>query len=301
MIPNHFLRIEEEIIILILKWNVKRINREQRGRSDKGLYAFGLGLKLSYVPQSLPNAIKDLSIGESNEVKLLLLNDYLLKCQEEMTFTGVFKQELPQSRSLLTDAIEALKEEMRKTRIAMGLESESSPEDVLATKKRGSDEQQGLDLNNPCSDQWSNTPTHHHHNKEQICGSLSIDPSPSMEVNLTVGENQEPVSYKMKPLTQCIWKNNRRSWTPELHARFAVVLHLLGGPEVATPKQIRDQMQVEGLTTNQVKSHLQKYRMNWRSSPEGAADPQRRSKLFCRNLARPPSAAADAINMEEIN
>lgn len=132
---------------------------------------------------------------------------------------------------LMSAAIEALKEEMRKIRIAMGLESESSPEDVLATKKRGSDEQQGLDLNNPCSDQWSNIPTHEHHNKEQICGSLLIDPSPSMEVNLTVGENQEPVSYKMKPLTQCIWKNNRRSWTPELHARFAVVLHLLGGPE----------------------------------------------------------------------
>lgn len=71
--------------------------------ASSGLYAFGLGLKLSYVPQSLPNAIKDLSIDESNEVKLLLLNDYLLKCQEEMTFTGVFKQELPQSRSLLTD------------------------------------------------------------------------------------------------------------------------------------------------------------------------------------------------------
>ncbi|KAJ9173139.1 hypothetical protein P3X46_016304 [Hevea brasiliensis] len=230
--------------------------------ASSGPCEFGLGHKLSYVPKSLPNVVKDLSDSESNEVKLLLLNDYILKCQEEMIFAGVFKQELPQCRLLLMDR------------------------DVLATKKRGCEEQQRLDLNNLCSDQWSNIPTHHHHNKRQKCGgSLSIDPSPSMVVN---------------PLTQCICRINRRSWTPELRARFVVALHLLGGPEVATPKQIRDHMQVKGLTTDQVKSHLQ-YRMNWRSSPENATDPLRKSKLFCSDLPRPPSAAAGGINMEEIN
>ncbi|KAF2299261.1 hypothetical protein GH714_031147 [Hevea brasiliensis] len=191
---------------------------------------------------------------------------------------------------------------MRKLKMAMGLEPERSTGDVLATKKRGSEEQQRLDLNNPCSDQWSNIPTHHHHNKRQMCGgSLSIDPSPSMVVNVNTGKNHGSVSYNMKPLTQCIFRNNRRSWRPALHARFSVALHLLGGPEVATPKQIRDHMQVEGLTANQVKSHLQKYRMNWRSSPENATDPLRKSKLFCSDLPRPPSAAAGGINMEEIN
>ncbi|XVF71315.1 hypothetical protein PTKIN_Ptkin12aG0027400 [Pterospermum kingtungense] len=63
--------------------------------------------------------------------------------------------------------------------------------------------------------------------------------------------------YNPKPLTQPIWKNNRRCWSSELHERFVEALNLLGGIEVATPKQIRDLMQVEELTIDQVKSHLQ--------------------------------------------
>ncbi|XVE72277.1 hypothetical protein DITRI_Ditri11bG0026500 [Diplodiscus trichospermus] len=72
----------------------------------------------------------------------------------------------------------------------------------------------------------------------------------------------QTLNYKPKPLTRPIWKNNRRCWSSELHARFVEVLNLLGGIEVATPKQIRDLMQVEGLTIDQVKSHLQKYRLH---------------------------------------
>ena len=34
-----------------------------------------------------------------------------------------------------------------------------------------------------------------------------------------------------KPLTQPIWKNNRRCWSSELHARFVEALNLLGGIE----------------------------------------------------------------------
>ncbi|XWS75638.1 hypothetical protein CRYUN_Cryun01aG0108200 [Craigia yunnanensis] len=69
--------------------------------------------------------------------------------------------------------------------------------------------------------------------------------------------DDQTLNYHPKPLTQPIWKNNRRCWSSELHARFVEVLNLLGGIEVASPKQIRDLMQVEGLTINQVKSHLQ--------------------------------------------
>ncbi|XVE72280.1 hypothetical protein DITRI_Ditri11bG0026800 [Diplodiscus trichospermus] len=72
----------------------------------------------------------------------------------------------------------------------------------------------------------------------------------------------QTLNYKPKPLTQPIWKKNRRCWSSELHARFLETLDLLGGIEVATPKQIRDLMQVEGLTIDQVKSHLQKYRLH---------------------------------------
>ncbi|CAA7048291.1 unnamed protein product [Microthlaspi erraticum] len=70
---------------------------------------------------------------------------------------------------------------------------------------------------------------------------------------------------------QALRRKQRRCWTPELHRRFVDALQQLGGPGVATPKQIREHMQEEGLTNDEVKSHLQKYRLHMRkpnSNPE---------------------------------
>ncbi|KAG6408888.1 hypothetical protein SASPL_131914 [Salvia splendens] len=59
-------------------------------------------------------------------------------------------------------------------------------------------------------------------------------------------------------------RKQRRCWSPELHRQFINTLQHLGGPQVATPKQIREHMQVDGLTNDEVKSHLQKYRLHMR-------------------------------------
>lgn len=69
-------------------------------------------------------------------------------------------------------------------------------------------------------------------------------------------------------------RKQRRCWSPELHRRFIEALDRLGGPQVATPKQIRELMQVNGLTNDEVKSHLQKYRLHIRKLPNS------RDKLF---------------------
>ncbi|KAM0851715.1 hypothetical protein ACQ4PT_052261 [Festuca glaucescens] len=60
----------------------------------------------------------------------------------------------------------------------------------------------------------------------------------------------------------------RRCWSPELHRRFVAALQRLGGSHVATPKQIRDMMKVDGLTNDEVKSHLQKYRLHTRRTSD---------------------------------
>ncbi|KAK9998089.1 hypothetical protein SO802_017692 [Lithocarpus litseifolius] len=52
-------------------------------------------------------------------------------------------------------------------------------------------------------------------------------------------------------------RKQRRNWSPELHKRFVTALHQLGGSHAATPKQIRELMKVDGLTNDEVKSHLQ--------------------------------------------
>ncbi|XP_017241901.1 transcription factor HHO5 isoform X1 [Daucus carota subsp. sativus] len=62
-------------------------------------------------------------------------------------------------------------------------------------------------------------------------------------------------------------RKRRRCWSPELHRRFVNALQQLGGPHVATPKQIREVMQVNDLTNDEVKSHLQKYRLHVRKVP----------------------------------
>ncbi|TYI51702.1 hypothetical protein E1A91_D12G194300v1 [Gossypium mustelinum] len=59
-------------------------------------------------------------------------------------------------------------------------------------------------------------------------------------------------------------RKQRRCWSPELHRLFLHALQQLGGSHVATPKQIRELMKVDGLTNDEVKSHLQKYRLHTR-------------------------------------
>ncbi|OWM75797.1 transcription factor HHO3-like [Punica granatum] len=59
-------------------------------------------------------------------------------------------------------------------------------------------------------------------------------------------------------------RKQRRCWSPELHRRFLQALQQLGGSHAATPKQIREQMKVDGLTNDEVKSHLQKFRLHTR-------------------------------------
>ncbi|CAN0876454.1 Transcription factor HHO3 [Linum grandiflorum] len=52
-------------------------------------------------------------------------------------------------------------------------------------------------------------------------------------------------------------RKQRRCWSPELHRRFLHALQQLGGSHAATPKQIRELMKVDGLSNDEVKSHLQ--------------------------------------------
>ena len=60
----------------------------------------------------------------------------------------------------------------------------------------------------------------------------------------------------------------RLRWTPQLHRRFVEAVDLLGGLDMATPKGVMQIMEVEGMSIQHVKSHLQKYRLQ-----DSAANP----------------------------
>ncbi|XP_047312773.1 transcription factor HHO5-like [Impatiens glandulifera] len=63
-------------------------------------------------------------------------------------------------------------------------------------------------------------------------------------------------------LTKRPRKKQRRSWSKEMRMKFGKAVKDLGGAQYATPKNIIKEMKVDGLTGDEVKSHLQKYRTN---------------------------------------
>ncbi|KNA22891.1 hypothetical protein SOVF_030140 [Spinacia oleracea] len=100
--------------------------------------------------------------------------------------------------------------------------------------------------------------------------------------NPTLGGNRalnssSPASSGRLSHQQSSARKQRRCWSPELHRRFVDALTQLGGPQVATPKQIRELMRVDGLTNDEVKSHLQKYRLHTRRVPNDSGTPGNKS------------------------
>ncbi|PKU65560.1 transcription factor NIGT1 [Dendrobium catenatum] len=95
-------------------------------------------------------------------------------------------------------------------------------------------------------------------------------------------------------------RKQRRCWSPALHRKFLNALEQLGGFHSATPKQIREMMMVDGLTNDEVKSHLQKYRLHMRrplvtvqSSSSNSTQNQPHFVLVG-SIWVPPTAAAPA-------
>lgn len=83
---------------------------------------------------------------------------------------------------------------------------------------------------------------------------------------------------------QHLQRKARRCWSPELHRRFIIALQQLGGAQAATPKQIRELMKVDGLTNDEVKSHLQKYRLHTRRMPNSSANQMNRPLVMVGGL-----------------
>ncbi|XAR66953.1 hypothetical protein NMG60_11013349 [Bertholletia excelsa] len=114
------------------------------------------------------------------------------------------------------------------------------------------------------------------------------------------------------PSTTQTHRKARRCWSPDLHRRFVQALQMLGGSQgnrirrnstngdkVATPKQIRELMKVEGLTNDEVKSHLQKYRLHTRRpspSPQAAGAPAPQLVVLGGIWVPPEYAAAAAAH-----
>ncbi|XVF67629.1 hypothetical protein PTKIN_Ptkin10aG0136700 [Pterospermum kingtungense] len=98
------------------------------------------------------------------------------------------------------------------------------------------------------------------------CSRAVSSSAPNSQSNFLSGPQSLSQQHHQQQQQQTARKQ-RRCWSPDLHRRFVNALQQLGGSQVATPKQIRELMLVDGLTNDEVKSHLQKYRLHTRRPP----------------------------------
>lgn len=115
-------------------------------------------------------------------------------------------------------------------------------------------------------------------------------------VSVINGANTSPTTSTPNTSQTQTQRKSRRCWSPELHRRFVNALQQLGGSQVATPKQIRELMKVDGLTNDEVKSHLQKYRLHTRrpSPSPPSSNPQAPHLVVLGGIWVPPEYAAHA-------
>ncbi|GMN57569.1 hypothetical protein TIFTF001_026673 [Ficus carica] len=222
-----------------------------------------LGLKPSYVPKTIANLFSDLAKVDDVQKKLSVLDDYLKKYEEELARVEPFRRDLPQCMLLLMDAIDIMKGEISKLITNHG-EEESEFDDQIrrvdefSKCKRRIYENDGINISPPWSSIQENGTEIH---KEMAILASESQKTPMIDSDrfgLSLKVNQAPEIKQQEQFSDPTWKTRtRRHWTHELHARFQWALDVLGGPEAATPKQIKEVMRVSGLTNDQIKSHLQ--------------------------------------------
>ncbi|KAK9063753.1 hypothetical protein SSX86_017625 [Deinandra increscens subsp. villosa] len=215
--------------------------------------------------------------------KIKKCEEYIGALDEERKKIQVFERELPLCLELVSRAIERCRQQMSECFDGQSDHENTSSEcpvleEFIPMKSSANNDQ---DLHQP---------------KQQLSGSkdwlasaqLSIQaPDPPIQIQenlsskkLTMEEQTNGCNtfQKRKSTTtssnsgggedkgRSNCKKERRCWSPELHRRFLHALQQLGGAYVATPKQIRELMKVNGVTNDEIKSHLQKYRLHTRRS-----------------------------------
>ncbi|CAL9228244.1 unnamed protein product [Arabidopsis halleri] len=256
----------------------------------------GLNLDLSIysLPKPLSQFLDQVSRIKDNHSKLSEIDGYVGKLEEERKKIDVFRRELPLCMLLLNEAIEALNEARKGSSVmaSNGKFDEREGAKPETDKKSWMSSAQ-LWISNPNSQLQSTNEEEDRcvsQNPFQTCNypnqggaflpfnpppppaplSLMTPTSDMMMDCSRIEQNHHHHHQFNKPSSQSHHiqkKEQRRRWSQELHRKFVDALHRLGGPQVATPKQIRDLMKVDGLTNDEVKSHLQKYRMHIRKHP----------------------------------
>ncbi|XP_047945834.1 myb family transcription factor EFM isoform X2 [Salvia hispanica] len=250
------------------------------------------------------------SLGDEASNHTQKLEDFLSRLEEERLKIDAFKRELPLCMQLLANAMEASRQQLQSEKASQGGGGRPVLEEFIPLKKSNSSKaEMGEDKANwmtsaqlwnegakgPQSPLATSSPQETEiklalNCKQRANGSGGLLPfSPPgeayPELALASSHKEEMDEKRSSSETKRdsvdkeqatngaqTHRKARRCWSPDLHRRFVNALHMLGGSQ-ATPKQIRELMKVDGLTNDEVKSHLQKYRLHTRRpspSPQAA-------------------------------
>ncbi|XP_042380823.1 transcription factor NIGT1-like isoform X2 [Zingiber officinale] len=213
--------------------------------------------------------------------------DYVRALEEERRKIQVFQRELPLCMKLVTRAIERLRQQMDDRPVLeefiplkLSSSSSSSPEDRLRDSQMSTPAAAATRFSEKLD--WLKSVQIWNQSAETEAAPIAVSGNGGDAFHPFATENKiaAPAGSNASKGDACGGEDKkegqlqghrktRRSWSPELHRRFLRALEQLGGSHVATPKQIKELMKVDGLTNDEVKSHLQKYRLyNRRRSPE---------------------------------
>ncbi|EFH59990.1 hypothetical protein ARALYDRAFT_899405 [Arabidopsis lyrata subsp. lyrata] len=82
-----------------------------------------------------------------------------------------------------------------------------------------------------------------------------------LPIILSTTLTRKQITPKEGKITPCIFYTSdekaRLRWSRDLHDCFVTAVEKLGGPDKATPKSVKETMEVEGIALHHVKSHLQ--------------------------------------------
>nr|GMC59561.1 transcription factor HHO5-like [Ipomoea batatas] len=256
------------------------------------------------VPKTISDCLAEVSATGDVSLKSSKLSCFLQALEEELRKIDAFRRELPLSMQIINLAIEKVKEEVLQVK-----RKEKGPvmEEFLPLKG-DSDESDKKNWMNSAT-LWNNPVEFKHRNSVEDddvqfrSGEFkneggAFQPYKRIAAAVKVEEAAEKAALPINVLPVACergrvsidlhlksgggggsrngppqGKKQRRCWSPELHQRFIDALDKLGGAQVATPKQIIDIMRVDGLTNDEVKSHLQKYRLHVRRLPSHPPPP----------------------------
>ncbi|KAK7263090.1 hypothetical protein RJT34_30674 [Clitoria ternatea] len=267
-----------------------------------------LDLSLAFDPRTVSEKIlSEFSLCKDGCQKMATLEDFVKRLEDEMRKIEAFKRELPLCMILVNHAITRLKEEINGGKrmkdeamveelmtlmksnyegnwsLILGKESSDQKNWMSSVQQMNTETKRRSEEDNETNKRGGTFLAINGHKCVSKRGDKEVSKvptlslvTPTFELNHrkcksrcggSDGSSLITPSVEIKSQSQNPRKQ-RRSWSPELHRRFVDALQRLGGPQVATPKQIRELMQVGGLTNDEVKSHLQKYRLHFRG-PQG--------------------------------